>query len=524
MDDITSRSTNGGGAAADKIPAAAYVRMSTDHQQYSTNNQSDVIYKYAEDNGIEITRLFSDEGKSGLNIRGRDSLAELIEIVESGKADFQAILVYDVSRWGRFQDADESAFYEFICKRAGIAVHYCAEQFKNDGSPVSTIVKGVKRAMAGEYSRELSAKVFQGACRLIQLGYRQGGPAGFGLRRMLVDQAGNPKGILERCEQKSIQTDRVILVPGPRDEVATVKWVYRSFIRENKSEQQIATELNERGIKTDLDREWTRGIVHEILTNEKYIGNNVYHRTAYKLRKKRVSNPEDMWVRKESAFKSIIEPEDFYTARGLILARSRKYSDEEMLEMLRKLHTAKGALSGIIINECKDMPSSSAYAHRFGSLIRAYELIGYDPERDYSYVEVNRYLRRLHPEVLDAMLEKIRGHGASIQGDAVNDDLLWANGEISFSLSIARCQSTLAGNARWTIRLNPGINPDFSLVARMAPDNKEIMDYYILPRLDFEQTKLKIAEYNGIYLDIYRHDDLDVFIDLTRRVQLQEVA
>src|SRR5688572_23983305 len=80
------------------------------------------------------------------------------------------------------------AYYEYICRQAGVAVHYCAEQFENDGSPVSTIVKGVKRAMAGEYSRELSSKVFQGACRLIQLGYKQGGTAGFGLRRMLVDQ------------------------------------------------------------------------------------------------------------------------------------------------------------------------------------------------------------------------------------------------------------------------------------------------------------------------------------------------
>ncbi len=77
------------------------------------------------------------------------------------------------------QDADESAYLEHICKRAGVAVHYCAEQFENDGSPVSTIVKGVKRAMASEYSRELSTKVFQGACRLVQLGYRQGGMAGY---------------------------------------------------------------------------------------------------------------------------------------------------------------------------------------------------------------------------------------------------------------------------------------------------------------------------------------------------------
>jgi hypothetical protein len=37
--------------------------------------------------------------------------------VESGAASFDVILVYDVSRWGRFQDADESAYYEYLCKR-----------------------------------------------------------------------------------------------------------------------------------------------------------------------------------------------------------------------------------------------------------------------------------------------------------------------------------------------------------------------------------------------------------------------
>ena len=157
------------------VQAAEYVRMSTDHQKYSTENQSDAIRRYAAARGIQIVRTYTDAGRSGLKIDGRDALKKLIDDVQTGAADFKAILVYDVSRWGRFQDADESAYYEYICKRAGITVQYCAEQFENDGSPVSTIVKGVKRAMAGEYSRELSAKVFAGQCRLIELGFRQGG-------------------------------------------------------------------------------------------------------------------------------------------------------------------------------------------------------------------------------------------------------------------------------------------------------------------------------------------------------------
>ena len=204
-----------------RIRAAEYVRMSTEHQKYSTENQAEAIRQYAERRGIDVVRTYADEGKSGLRIDGRDALKQLIADVVNGRADFTMILVYDVSRWGRFQDADESAYYEYICKRAGISVQYCAEQFENDGSPVSTIVKGVKRAMAGEYSRELSAKVFTGQCRLIELGFRQGGPAGYGLRRMRVDQAGAAKGELARGEHKSIQTDRVTLVPGPPEEIET---------------------------------------------------------------------------------------------------------------------------------------------------------------------------------------------------------------------------------------------------------------------------------------------------------------
>jgi DNA invertase Pin-like site-specific DNA recombinase len=194
--------------------AAQYVRMSTEHQKYSTENQADIISEYAKQRGIEIIKTYADKGKSGLKLHGRDALKQLIADVENGTASFGTILVYDISRWGRFQDADESAFYEYICKRAGISVQYCAEQFENDGSPVSTIVKSVKRTMAGEYSRELSVKVFTGQCRLIEMGYRQGGPAGYGLRRKLIDQAGSTKSLLTRGEHKSIQTDRVILVPG----------------------------------------------------------------------------------------------------------------------------------------------------------------------------------------------------------------------------------------------------------------------------------------------------------------------
>ena len=303
---------------ATALRAVAYVRMSTDHQQYSTENQSDKIREYAARRGIEIVRTCAD---TGLRIDGREALQRLLQDVENGHSNFSMILVYDVSRWGRFQDADESAFYEYRCRRAGIQVVYCAEQFENDGSPVSTIVKGVKRAMAGEYSRELSAKVFAGQCRLIELGFRQGGPAGYALRRVLVDQNGIPKAELARGEHKSLQTDRVVLVPGPKEEIQTVNQIYRWFVDDGLVESEIAGRLNGMVIKTDLGRPWTRATVNEVLTNEKYIGNNVYNKTSFKLKKLRVVNGPDMWIRKDGAFEPIVPPELFYTVHGIMQGR-----------------------------------------------------------------------------------------------------------------------------------------------------------------------------------------------------------
>jgi DNA invertase Pin-like site-specific DNA recombinase len=148
------------------LRAAQYVRMSTDHQKYSTANQEEVIAGYAQSRNLTIVRTYADEGLSGLGIGWRDGLKALIADVESGRCDFSCILVYDVSRWGRFQDVDESAYYEFICKRAGITVHYCADEFENDGSLPSVILKNVKRVAAADFSRQLSKKVFLGQSRM----------------------------------------------------------------------------------------------------------------------------------------------------------------------------------------------------------------------------------------------------------------------------------------------------------------------------------------------------------------------
>jgi DNA invertase Pin-like site-specific DNA recombinase len=507
----------------DQIPAVAYVRMSTDHQKYSTENQLDVIRSYATARGLTILRVFEDSGRSGLRLDGREALQALMAEVQSGRANFKAILVYDVSRWGRFQDADEGAYHEHVCSRAGIRVHYCGEQFENDGSIGSNLLKTVKRVMAGEYSRELSVKVFAGQCRLVELGYRQGGAAGYGLRRVLIDEDGNPKGELSRGEQKSIQTDRVILVPGPADEQRVVQRMYTMFVDEGRLEREIAETLNAEGCRTDLGRPWTRATVHQVLTNEKYIGNNVFNKVSFKLKQRRVVNPREMWIRAEGAYPAIVDRALFLRAREIVDARSRHFSDEELLDALRKILKQQGVLSGLIIDEQDDLPSSSVYRSRFGSLLRAYYLIGYEPERDYRYIEINRALRQAHPQVVAEILAGIvRGGGTAVQDPTT--EMIRINDEFTASVILARCHTTGAGSLRWRICLDTGLVPDITIAVRMDELNESPRDYYLLPSIDMTLDRLRLAEQNGLWLDAYRFDTLDFFYTLAGRTQAMEAA
>jgi DNA invertase Pin-like site-specific DNA recombinase len=506
-----------------KVRAAEYVRMSTEHQKYSTDNQGEAIRRYAERRGYEIVKTYADEGKSGLNLGGRRALQKLLEEVESGAADFAALIVYDVSRWGRFQDPDEAASYELRCRRAGVQVHYCAEQFENDGSIGSSIIKTVKRAMAGEYSRELSVKVFAGQANLIRLGYRQGGAAGFGLRRMLIDQAGETKTQLGRGEHKSIATDRVILVPGPNVEVDIVREVYRLFVEGERSERQIADQLNERGILTDLDRPWTRGSVHQLLINEKYIGNNVWARTSFKLKATHIQNKPDEWVRADGVFDGIVDPALFARAQTIIQSRSDRLSDDGMLELLAQILEQRGYLSGLIIDEVDDCPSSSAFRSRFGSLLRAYALVGFSPDHDYRYLETNRKLRALHPAVVESILAEIGKAGGNAAQDPLTD-LLTINGEFTASIVIVRCFQTGAGSLRWKLRLDTALRPDITVAIRMDSSNDQAQDYYVLPRLDMHDAVLRLAEYNGLSLDAYRFDTLEAFYRMTARASFRAAA
>lgn len=171
----------------------------------------------------------------------------------------------------------------------------------------------------------------------------------------------------------------------------------------------------------------------------------------------------------------------------------------------------------------EDCPSSSSYSHRFGSLLRAYALVGFVPDHDYRYLQINQALRRMYPDLLAGVIQGLRSAGGSVSQDR-ETDLLTINEEFSASVVIVRCLQTAAGSLRWKMRLDTVLRPDITVVVRMGPGNLEPYDYYLLPLFDMHQAVLRLCEFNGLSLDAYRCETLSRFYAMAARRSFSEVA
>lgn len=465
------------------IPAAQYLRMSTEHQQYSLENQSAAIQKYAASHGFETVQTYSDAAKSGIVLKRRHGLRRLLQDVVAGTAPYRVILVYDVSRWGRFQDTDESAHYEFLCKSAGVPVHYCAETFANDGTLPNLIMKALKRTMAGEYSRELGVKVLAGQKRLAGMGFKQGGMPGYGLRRMLVSMDRQPKQELAAGERKSIATDRVVLVPGPAQEVEVVKEIYRMLVEGRLTVYSIAQELNRRHVSNISDADWGYQAVYAILTNPKYTGCHVFGRTSSKLSTPTVRLPRSEWVLTPGAFEPLVDSATFSKAQEILQERTVSKSDTDLLDNLQALLESKGRLSLNLIKNSPAIPSPSTYRHRFGSLRRAYELIGYGRPDQFGPIDLRRRTQALRDEVI-AQIAAMFPNEVSIvrRGGRWRTRLQMKNG-LMVSVLVARCVRVWKQTVRWQIDPVWHERRFVTMLARLNESNCSFLDFHIVPNI-----------------------------------------
>jgi DNA invertase Pin-like site-specific DNA recombinase len=356
---------------------AQYLRMSTESQNYSLEHQQAAIGAYALARGLSVVRTYTDGGTSGLTLKRRNGLKQLLADVLSGGADYDAILTYDVSRWGRFQDVDESAHYEFICRQAGVQVEYCAEVFENDGSMVATLLKTMKRAMAAEKSRDLSDTVSLAKRRMSLKGYWPGGNPPFGLRRVSEAGGDGKFQVLEAGQANGLKGRRIRIGAGPAEEVEIVGEIFRIFTERPTSVNAVARALNAAKPNSYWGKPWTRQRVRRVLENEIYVGVRVVGRARVHLGERR-NQQRSEWVKVPNACAPIVAPAIFRAAQRQ-LERKRHLTDDEMIERLRALWAKEGHLGQAVIARDPYTPCPGAYALRFGSLAATYARVGYTP-------------------------------------------------------------------------------------------------------------------------------------------------
>jgi hypothetical protein len=344
--------------------------------------------------------------------------------------------------------------------------------------------------MAAEYSRELGVKVHDAQTRGAQLGFKQGGIPGYGLRRMLLSPDRTHKQPLAEGERKSLAADRVILVPGPEHEVAVVRDIFRMLLEDRKKVGGIARELNRRNIPFLNDWKWRHQSVEGILTHPKYMGYCVYGRSSQRLRGPFVSKPKSEWVLKPGAFEPIIDPVTFERAQQILESRTAQQSDEELLDKLRNLLSVRGELTTRLIKQASGFPSVTTYRHRFGGLIEAYKRIGYDGHSvDSGFVQAHcrhALLRqRLFARIMELFPEEM-----SIKrrrSRRWRELLQVADGPV---VSVILAQTLRRHKAEvWRVRTRGRERRHITLVARLTRNNEAFEDFVLFPDLQGQGRK-----------------------------------
>lgn len=386
--------------AVTKFRAIAYYRHSAqDRQENSIPIQQDQVREWAQKNGVEIIREFSDAGKSGLTSEGRPAFTEMMEEWVKKRTDFSYILCLDVSRWGRFQDIDLSAQFSAECRKNNKQVIYTTIGKPREDDPLYPVYVQFERFRAAQYSRELSDKVWRGCVKITEQGYWAGGSPPYGTRRLLLDEKREPLHPLEPGQRKGIQNQRVTLVEGDPAQVAAIQRIFHEFVDLGQSEYKIAEGLNADGILSPSGRRWGAGSVLGRLQNETYIGTLVYNKTTQKLKTPRRDNPPEQWVRSPEAFEGLVTAEQFARAQEILEERRRKYDPDRMLRQLDALYKQYGVFRSSLLRLQEDMPTAGTYAKHFGSWDQAFQSL-YGEQRNRARQMVHERICQHVPEVL----------------------------------------------------------------------------------------------------------------------------
>jgi DNA invertase Pin-like site-specific DNA recombinase len=484
------------GAAMKKLrgaKAGRYLRMSTDIQDLSIEIQDKVLTAFELAHGITTVATYEDRGRSGLEITKRSGLRKLLRDVASPRCPFTIVLVYDVARWGRFEDIDAPAYYEYHCRMNGVDVLYVNEKFDNldPTSPVTAIYKQIQRIGAADESRKLSVRCSAGHREVMHRGFQMGWIPCIGISRITVSKSGVQR-ILPRGDRKPHQTDRIKWVPGPDEEVALVKRIFTTYATTDITMKGIVNMLRDEGA-TARGRPFTEQMIYALLRSEAFIGNFVWGRVDHRTLKARVAD-DPAYKRSIGVIEPIVDPLVWNLAQQK-RARS-KPPIRAREQLLRELAEALGQKPDLTSNDLTGYGCATvkAYMNAFGSFTEALRLAGRDIEvahamRHQRSVLGHRLGRRLQQDI-DELLSR---EGVPFSHLPRQRMIVLENGvRIRFSLCWKLRRGR--GDEQWHVVKRPFPPHDYCLLVRMNRD-ESARDFVLVTADEFQGLPVWFDEY-----------------------------
>ena len=243
-----ANSTNGNGS----VRAVCYLRMSSDRQETSIEDQRTELLKYAHAHGYRIVGEYVDSGISGDATERRDAFLAMRD--QAGSGDFDLVLAWDQDRIGRFDPLD-AGYWLYPFRRSGIEFETIAQGRLQLEDLTQQLMFSVVQHGKAQYLRDLSRNCVRG-----QLAYGRAGSKGTGGKA--------PYGYRD-------EPDGSVSIVA--DEAAVVAEVFRRYSEPGASIRSVAAELNARRVPTSKGAKiWSQGTVRSILTRRKYCGCFVY--------------------------------------------------------------------------------------------------------------------------------------------------------------------------------------------------------------------------------------------------------
>ena len=279
---------------------AAYCRVSTDKEDQlnSLEAQKQFFTEYTQRTGDVLVRLYADEGISGTKIKNRKEFLRMMKDAEQGL--FDMVVVKDISRFAR-NTVDLLQNIRKL-KSLGIETQFLTANMTSMGN--SEFVLTIFGALAQEESANTSKRVKFGK----KLNAEKGRVPNF--------VYGYDKTIGDYFHLTINET-----------EANAIRQIYQWYTQEGYGASKIASMLNDRGLKTKRNCQWSQNAVCRILTNELYTGKviNGKEEVADFLTGRRAEKDETQWLVVDKPELQIIPPETFEQAQQIMQARGKSF-------------------------------------------------------------------------------------------------------------------------------------------------------------------------------------------------------